>query len=40
VNEQGSIGAEASNGLREKIDDVSNIEEIRLGDLFVKKQWL
>jgi hypothetical protein len=38
VNEQGSTGEEAANDLKEKIDDVSDITEIRLGALFLKKQ--
>jgi hypothetical protein len=38
VNKQGSIGEEAVNDLKEKIDNVSNIAEIWLGALLSKKK--
>jgi hypothetical protein len=38
VNEHGSIGEGAANGLNEKIDNMPNIIEIWLGALLPKKK--
>jgi hypothetical protein len=38
ANKQGSTAEGVANGTKEKIDDVSNIANIRLGALLLKKK--